>query len=322
MKIRKLNQAEHEKTRRLYETVFDEDGKAFADYYYTWKTCDNVIYAAEDEEGVHAMLHLNPFPVSVRGEIRELHYIVAVATEEGYRHRGLMRKLLETAMHEMEESGEVFTFLMPANEEIYLPFGFRFAGWQRRGILTPENPKDGCSGFREDTGKRYGNSQPADSTALQCRAVRTEEYQELADMVNGVLSEQYDVFIHRDIRYYERLAAEQQCQNGNVMVILADRRIAGTFCTAVWESHDQGAEEEGCCRMELREIIVRKEYQEEAFEVLRSYVNQRGSCRVAGCPEQLPLTNETKVPLIMIRELGEWNEAGNADMKVFINEVV
>lgn len=324
MKIRKLDLTEHEKTRQLYETVFDEDEKAFVDYYYTWKTRDNVICVAEDENGIHAMLHLNPFQVSIYGEVRRLHYIVAVATEENYRHQGLMRRLLELAMREMSEAGEAFTFLMPADEAIYLPFGFRFAGWQRRGILTASREtEDRCCGLQKENGNPNGNGWADHGSESVCRAVRPEEYQELADMVNSVLSEQNDIFIHRDISYYERLEAEQRSQNGHVMVILTGGRITGTFCSAVWEGHDQEeGEEEAGCRMELREVIVRKVYQEETFAVLRSYVNQKGNCRVAGCPEQLPLIHETRVPLIMIRELGEWKAAENAGIKVFIHEVV
>lgn len=325
LKIRKLERAEHEKTRHLYETVFAEDEKAFVDYYYTWKICDNVIYVAEDEKGIHAMLHLNPFQVSVHGEIRTLHYIVAVATEEDYRHQGLMRELLELAMHEMAEAGEVFTFLMPAAKEIYLPFGFRFAGWQRRGFLkASEEPEDrrGLCESQKGNGDSSGNILAEYGNESVCRAVRTEEYQELADMVNAVLSEQYDVFIWRDVRYYERLAAEQRSQNGDVMVILADGRIVGTFCTSGWEENAETEEDGIGCRMELREIIAQKEYQEKVFGILSSYGNQKGNCRVAGCPEQLPLINETVVPLIMIRELGEMKPADRTDMTVFINEVV
>lgn len=135
MQIRRLEPREHILTRPLYEEVFSEDERAFVDYYYSWKTKDDVIYVAEDEQGIHAMVHLNPFSVRYQGKIQKLHYIVAVATQEKYRHQGLMRRLLAQAEQDMRKNGEPLTFLMPASEKIYEPFGYRFFGWQRRGML-------------------------------------------------------------------------------------------------------------------------------------------------------------------------------------------
>ena len=52
MEFRKLEQEEHGWTRALYEEAFPEDGRAFTDYYYQWKTRDNVIFAALEEEKI------------------------------------------------------------------------------------------------------------------------------------------------------------------------------------------------------------------------------------------------------------------------------
>ena len=41
MQIRKLEDEEKGRTRRLYEEVFSEDSPSFVDYYYTEKTKDN-----------------------------------------------------------------------------------------------------------------------------------------------------------------------------------------------------------------------------------------------------------------------------------------
>lgn len=142
MILRRLDVSEHGRTRPLYEEVFSEDDKAFVDYYYEWKTRDNKIYVAEDEDGIHAMVHLNPFRMYVQGELHTLHYIVAVATQEEYRHRGLMRSLLALAEKDMKEAGETFTFLMPASEKIYAPFGYRYFCMQRRGILRIADLKE------------------------------------------------------------------------------------------------------------------------------------------------------------------------------------
>ena len=125
MKVRRLEQAEHGLTRPLYEEVFSEDSKRFIDYYYTEKTKDNQIYVAEEDGGIQAMLHLNPYELNVNGTKKKANYIVAVATRESYRGRGFMKALLETALKDMYREGESFTYLMPVAEAIYTPHGFR-----------------------------------------------------------------------------------------------------------------------------------------------------------------------------------------------------
>ena len=42
--IRKLEQEEHKKTRKLWEEIFCEDSKKFLDYYYSVKTKENEIH--------------------------------------------------------------------------------------------------------------------------------------------------------------------------------------------------------------------------------------------------------------------------------------
>ena len=339
MKFRKLERWEHNRTKALYETVFSEDKGAFADYYYTWKTRDNTIYVAEDENGIHAMVHLNPFEVSVYGKVRTLHYIVAVATEKEYRHRGLMRNLLNLAMREMAESGEPFTFLMPASEAIYLPFGFRFASRQRQGTLPAAREErsakseeaemtdweqdapiieESLAGSEETEmtdweqdasiiGEGFADSEKTASAGLEfsgridglcveCRPVRPEEYRMLADLVNRTLAGQADIFIWRNAAFYERLVEEQRCQNGDVMVVLADGKILGTFCTSQDEPGESAA-------LELREIIVEEQFQRPVFEALRRFAGRNGGCRVYGCPDSLELAGEKSVPLLMAGRL-------------------
>lgn len=251
MEFRKLSPAEHGRTRTLYEEVFPEDEAAFVDYYYEWKIRDNIIYAAEDESGIHAMVHLNPFRLWIQGKTRLVHYIVAVATEKEYRHRGLMRKLLELAEQDMQAAGEAFTFLMPASEQIYLPFGYRFFCSQRQGIWLA----------RIQNGKREQAGLAANPASVICRPVRPQDYDALADFVNRVLSAKYQVFVYRDREYYERSCQEQQCQDGAVMMLVrlteSREEVIGTFCRAT--EHGPSGD-----RMELREIILDDENVEAA----------------------------------------------------------
>lgn len=295
MQIRKLDKYEHGKTRKLYETVFFEDTKEFVDYYYTWKTRDNIIYVAEDEEGIHAMIHLNPFDVWVEGQVQKLHYIVAVSTEEKYRHQGLMSRLLEAVEKEMAEHGEAFTFLMPASEKIYEPFGYRYFAEQRRGTISGAGSRGGWNhsvekGNWQMEGQKSGTfaraAEIAGTGQYMCRPVKSSEYQKLADFVNEVLKQQYDVFVWRDTAYYERLCAEQYCQNGDVMVIVrmeedGTEEFTGTFST-VQEGED--SEEKREAPLSIRELILSPEHSKDAMQAVFGFFIHEESAKVDEVP--------------------------------------
>ena len=303
MRLRRLDPSEHGKTRALYEAVFPEDDAAFVDYYYQWKTADNRIYVAEDAQGVHAMVHLNPFQVYLCGKVERCHYIVAVATQQEYRHQRLMRRLLELAEREMEADGEAFTFLMPASEKIYAPLGYRYFCSQAQGSLcTPQQilsdaaalsapqqilsdaaalsaPQQILSDAAVLSAPQRILAEDADFTAASVpaqigagdadsaaciRPVRAQEYRLLADFVNETLRAQYDVFVWRDAAYYERLCAEQQCQGGNVMVLVQEGALIGTFCTAMEQRPD-------ALVTELRELVINPGKRDAAEAALRKF---------------------------------------------------
>ncbi len=100
MKIRKLDQSEHGKTRSLWEQVFSEDSQEFVDYYYYIKTKDNTIYVIEEDDEIRAMLQLNPYQVKLQESVVPSDYIVGVATQAEYRGRGYMRNLLIHALQD------------------------------------------------------------------------------------------------------------------------------------------------------------------------------------------------------------------------------
>lgn len=339
MILRRLDVSEHGRTRPLYEEVFSEDDKAFVDYYYEWKTRDNKIYVSEDEDGIHAMVHLNPFRMYVQGELHTLHYIVAVATQEEYRHRGLMRSLLALSEKDMKEAGETFTFLMPASEKIYAPFGYRYFCMQRRGILRIADLKEERQDVLRAAQLGYNDGKHSENTeAVQravCRPVLPQEYGALAAFVNRVLKDQYDIFVYRDAPYYERLCAEQSAQGGAVMVIgRQDGTLIGTFCTSrelsdasdtdamqgqKTDTRKTGSQE----RYELREVILDPDYLEEGREALTEFAEAYGSCKVLGYQPFLEPEGEEQVPLLMGKRPGAGVFCSRHDsQKIFINEVV
>lgn len=210
MVCRKLQPEEHIRTRQLWEKIFTEDTPEFLDYYYSVKANDNEIYVMEDGGEIVSMLHLNPYEMRVEDKLYQTHYIVAVATDERYRHKGLMRQLLNHAMQMMENRGEPFTFLMPADEAIYKPFGFEFIYEQKREKVLGKKCED---------------------STLEIFEASTEHCQTIADFANEML-ESCDVVTWRDEGYYKMILEEQVSESGGILVVKRDGKIEGVFCYA------------------------------------------------------------------------------------------
>ena len=207
MRIRKLEVQENADSRLLYEEVFHEDSQNFVDYYYTEKTKDNQIYVVEEDDKIRSMLHLNPYHMYVNGSEKDVHYIVAVATQKEYRKRGYMAALLKESLRDMYKSGEVFTFLMPASEDIYLPFDFRTVYEQE---------------------KRYykaGRGEETEESKVTIENAREEECKELAEFANAHLAEHKQVFAIRDEAYYQRVIHEYASDGGSLKIYRKDGKI-------------------------------------------------------------------------------------------------
>lgn len=205
MEIRRLDRAKHGDTRGLYEEVFPEDSSSFVDYYYTEKTRDNQIYVVEEDGGIQAMLHLNPYILMVNGNERAADYIVAVATRKEYRRRGFMVALIQSALTDMYREGRAFTFLMPAAEEIYLPHDFRTVYRQEPGL---------CGGAgRYPRGAQAVPAKETDACGL-------------SRMAEHYLSQNYQVYVKRDESYYVRLVRETESDGGSIMLYKMGEKLA------------------------------------------------------------------------------------------------
>ena len=213
---RKLEQEEHIKTRTLWEKVFEEDSKEFLDYYYSVKMIENEIYVMEDGGEIVSMLHLNPYQMRIGDSVYQTHYIVAVATDEKYRKRGYMTTLLNHTLNIMKDRNEPFTFLMPAAEAIYKPFGFEFIYTQSRVEIRGKNSKD-------DT--------------LTITTAMRGECLEIADFANAFLKN-YEIVTHRDALYYETLLKEYNSENGGILLARRHGKIVGVVCYAKSKSYE------------------------------------------------------------------------------------
>ncbi len=115
--------ADKQATRPLYEEAFD-DSPEFVDYYYEDKCIDNTIFVSREGGRIVAMLHLNPFTMSICGRESKVYYVVAVATTASERHKGHMTRLLDAALSHMKAEEIPFCFLLPVDESIYSWLGF------------------------------------------------------------------------------------------------------------------------------------------------------------------------------------------------------
>ena len=254
MILRKLQREEHGKTRKLWEEVFKEDTPEFLDYYYSVKAAENEIYVIEEDGAIRSMLHLNPYTMRIREKVYPTHYIVAVATEEAYRKRGYMAKLLRQAAQDMRESGEPFTFLMPAAEAIYYPHGFRFIYQQRQQNVTGKKSKD-----------------------FPCDIVLAEKKDcgELAEFSNRILRKNYEVYAERDMHYYERLLQEVKSEGGGILLAKKEGKLLGFFSYGKGEQY------------EVVEPCFLEEYVDDfSTALLELTKNEETEVRVLGSPEE------------------------------------
>lgn len=187
----------------MWENIFSEDTEEFLDYYYREKNRDNEILTLSEDGKDVSMLHLNPYELRIGTGKARCNYIVAVATDPEYRHRGYMAALLKDAFHHMYERKEPFTFLMPADEAIYLPFDFRFIYDQEKKKVT---------GKKSSRWEFY----PADLGSL-------------GEIAGDILNERFDVLTVRDTVYYRRQLLEQKSENGGIMIAMEDGVRTGFF---------------------------------------------------------------------------------------------
>ena len=114
-------------TKQLYMACFPYDDEEYLDYYYSVLIKRNVVCVIEEDNKIISMLHLNPYEYNVCGDITNVHYIYAIATDENYRNKGYMKKLLQFAISYLKTLNEPFCYLAPEKPELesmYNKLGF------------------------------------------------------------------------------------------------------------------------------------------------------------------------------------------------------
>lgn len=216
---------ENQRARKLYEEIFDEDSPAFVDYYFRVKAAENEIFVVENEkQEILATLHLNPYEMMFCGEKVKTNYIVAVATRADCRHQGMMRSLLQASLQEMYRREETFTWLMPAAEAIYRPFGFRFIYEKNKMTVTADVLQ------RAETDENWQiHSDQEVSGDIFCEEAKKEDLAELACFAEKQLSKLAEVYTVHDIAYFEQRMQEVGCEGGSLILIRKEKEICGYF---------------------------------------------------------------------------------------------
>lgn len=260
---------ENQRARKLYEKIFDEDSPAFVDYYFRVKAAENEIFVVENEkQEILATLHLNPYKMMFCGEKAKTNYIVAVATRADCRHQGMMRSLLQASLQEMYRREETFTWLMPAAEAIYRPFGFRFIYEKNKMTVTADVLQ------RAETDENWQiHSDQEVSGDIFCEEAKKEDLAELACFAEKQLSKLAEVYTVHDIAYFEQRMQEVGCEGGSLILIRKEKEICGYFLALKKDR-------------EAWEIVVEDAVQKKAFPaVLHWFGASEEKCTFTAFPQ-------------------------------------
>lgn len=260
---------ENQRARKLYEEIFDEDSPAFVDYYFRVKAAENEIFVVENEkQEILATLHLNLYEMMFCGEKVKTNYIVAVATRADCRHQGMMRSLLQASLQEMYRRKETFTWLMPAAEAIYRPFGFRFIYEKNKMTVTADVLR------RAETDENWQiHSDQEVSGDIFCEEAKKEDLAELACFAEKQLSKLAEVYTVHDIAYFEQRMQEVECEGGSLILIRKEKEICGYFLALKKDR-------------EAWEIVVEDAVQKKAFPaVLHWFGASEEKCTFTAFPQ-------------------------------------
>ena len=260
---------ENQRARKLYEEIFDEDSPAFVDYYFRVKAAENEIFVVENEkQEILATLHLNPYEMMFCGEKVKTNYIVAVATRADCRHQGMMRSLLQASLQEMYRKEETFTWLMPAAEAIYRPFGFRFIYEKNKMTVMADVLQ------RAETDEDWQiHSNQEVSGDIFCEEAKKEDLAELACFAEKQLSKLAEVYTVHDIAYFEQRMQEVGCEGGSLILIRKEKEICGYFLALKKDR-------------EAWEIVVEDAVQKKAFPaVLHWFGASEEKCTFTAFPQ-------------------------------------
>ena len=109
--------------RALYEEAFDDDSKAFVDYFFDSIDTRRCYTVLEGNEIVSA-LYVTYKKCVIRGCKLDIPFFVAVATRKDKRGQGKAAECLTKALKDLYDRGDILAGLYPVNHKLYEKFGF------------------------------------------------------------------------------------------------------------------------------------------------------------------------------------------------------
>jgi len=197
------------------------DSKKYTDFYFNTVAGNNIILTNYEEDTLASMLHLNPYQLNTPCGEKLLHYIVGVATHPKQRKKGKMRHLLMKAFAEMYERREPFTYLSPASEQIYRPFGFDTFYVQKRLLFDLKEASSAYEDIDLLSMKRYEH----------CTEI---ERNKVVQFSSDLLSKHFHIYAKRDEFYYHKWNEEMQAAGGGIFVLFYKQQVVGVI-PFMWE---------------------------------------------------------------------------------------
>lgn len=210
--------------QRVYDMWQDNfhDPVSYADFYFKEVYGKNEILLNQtEEENVKGMLHLNPYTLRVKGQPVEAKYIVGVATDEEYRRQGVMRELLVETFQTLRDRGELFTYLMPADENYYLPFDFRF------GMAQIEQEAEYLPSCEEISQSEY----------IFKTEISDEQLEQMVAQENTIKDTLFDIYTEITVPYVRRMEKEVESDYGQVLYVFDGESYVGRVAVGAEDSY-------------------------------------------------------------------------------------
>lgn len=109
--------------KNIWLACFEEDTRA-VDLFFENAMQFAEVYCAKSDEKIVSALYL----IGAHLNGKKAHYIFGVATLPEFRGRGIMGNLMEYALNDAKQNGDVYSLLFPANEKLYnfyAKFGYK-----------------------------------------------------------------------------------------------------------------------------------------------------------------------------------------------------
>lgn len=237
MQIKIYRGSQVRKTRALYEEVF-QDPEAYTNFFYERAQREATVFCIEEAGEIVAEAFVFPKKLC-RGDTEyKGAYLYGVATKQEYRHRGLMRHLLAYIENEVQECFG-WLFLIPVDERIYLPFGYRNVAKEEHVML--------CAAEEEIREQK-----------MLLTDVCATYAEEIAFLQRKIFRDAW--YLKKDAGEWEQREALARLEGGHCYLFVEQdtRRLTGLLITSAEEEALEIIEIIGENKVEMAQSIMRK----------------------------------------------------------------